>query len=312
MIFNHFIRIKDIRTTPTGAWVVRPKKHKDFASNPLEGVIKILEEKDLTHSVIGVEKKRMPITIYEQLKKKLPNAQFYDAEEILWRLREIKSDEEISKLEKAVKITERGIEAMLNHVREGVSDIDILRQFKLTVIEEGGDVSHVNFGIGGRGGWVFASPHDHKVERGDIIRMDVGAMYMGWRADLCRIKVFGKPSEKLTKLYKALLQAQRNGIELIKPGVKLSEVYRTITENVRKAGYADYLRGMVGHSIGLETEEEPFITSATDRVFEPNMVFCIEVPWYEPGWGGVSVEDTIVVTKDSYKELSTIDRDLVL
>jgi len=302
--------IKDIRTTPTGAWLVREKKHKDFADNVIEGVRKVLEERKLTSGRVGIEKGYVTLSLYERLREELPDAQFCDIKGIMQNLRAIKTDEEIRKMKKSVEIDEKGYEAAFACISEGISDFDIIREFKEVVAREGGDISHLNYGVGPKGGVMFSQAYGRKAKRGDIIRLDLGTSYMGYRSDLCRIAVLGKPSERLEKLYGALLEAEQRGIKAIKPGVKLRDVYGIIIETVRDAGYAGYTRGMVGHGIGLECEEQPMITATADAVFEPNMVFCVEVPWYEPGWGGVSVEDTIVVTKDGYEELSTMSREL--
>lgn len=106
------------------------------------------------------------------------------------------------------------------------------------------------------------------------------------------------------------IEAQQKGSRAIKPGVKLSEIHKTIEEVVRSAGYSGYTRSMFGHSIGLECEEQPFISASCDAVFEPNMVFCVEVSWYQPGWVGMNAEDMVLVTEDGCEELSTMPKEL--
>lgn len=302
--------IKDVRTTPTGVWVVREKRHEDFAPNAVEGVVKALKERNLIRGKIGIEKAFMSIDTYERLKSEVNEASFVDITDLLQNLRAIKTSEEIKRLRKSIEITEKGYEAAMSLISEGVSDFDIIRDFKITVAREGGNISHMNYGVGPKGGMTFSQPYGHKVQKGDIIRMDLGAEYFGYRSDLCRIAVLGEPSDQLNKLYGTLLEAQRKGIKAIKPGVKLREIYNIFRETVREAGFKGYTRGMFGHSIGLECEEQPMITAASDVVFKPNMVFCIEIPWYEPGWGGVSVEDMLLVTDRGNEELSTMPRDL--
>ena len=302
--------IKDIRTTPTGVWIYRLKKHEDFADSTARGIVKILEERGLTRGRIGIEKWSMSVDMYEQLKGNLPEAQFCDIEGIFSNLRYHKADEEVTRLRKAAEITERGIEAAMASVKEGVTDFDIVKEFNSSVAREGSDVLFANCHIGPPGGKGLSSPCGHKIEKGDIICLDVGARYKSYAADLCRTAVVGEASDKLAKLYAALLNAQRKGIEAIRPGVKLSNIYEIVGEAVRAGGYPDYSRSMFGHSIGLECEEPPFISATADEIFEPNMVYCIEVPWYEPNWGSVSVEDTILITKDGYSEVSTIPRGL--
>lgn len=302
--------IKDIRTTPTGAWVYRSKKHEDFADSPVEGIVKILGERGLTHGKIGLEKWSVSVDLYEELQGKLPQAKFCDIESILSNLRYHKTDEEIQRLRKAAEITERGIEAAMAVVREGASDYDIVKEFKSSIAREGADLFFATCRFGAPGGMGLSSPFGYKIAKGDIVSLDVGARYEAYGADLCRTAVLREPSGKLAKLYAALLKAQRSAIEAIRPGVKLGDIHKIIKETVRASGYPGYNRYFFGHSIGLECEEPPLITEDADTLFEPNMVYCIEVPWYEPNWGSVSVEDTILVTKDGYEEISTIPRHL--
>jgi len=302
--------IRDIRTTPNTSWLVRKRPHKDFADSVAEGIAKILEGKRLTSGRIGIEKGYMPSDMYECLRSKFPRAQFCDIQSILQDLRAIKTDNEIAKIKQAIKSTERGYEAAMASITEGITDFDIAKAFRVAVAHEGDDISHLICGVGAKGGVLFTHPCGFKVKEGDIIRFDLGTVHMGYRSDLSRSAVLGEPSERLIKLHKALLEAQRKGIKEIKPGTKLCEIHKIIKKTVRDAGYTEYTRGMFGHSVGLECEEQPMITASTHAIFEPNMVFSVEVSWYEPGWGGMNIEDMIVVTKDGCEELSTMPRDI--
>ena len=302
--------IKDIRTTPNTSWLVRDRAHKDFAASASEGIARILQEKKLTSGRIGIEKGYISFDTYEFFRSKFPRAQFCDIQSILQDLRAIKTDNEIAKIKQAIKSTERGYEAAMASIAEGITDFDIAKAFRVAVAHEGDDVAHLMCGVGAKGGVLFTHPCGSKVKEGDIIRFDLGTVHMGYRSDLSRTAVLGEPSERLLKLHRALLEAQQKGIKEIKPGTKLCKIHEIIKKAVRDAGYTEYTRGMFGHSVGLETEEQPMITASTDAVFEPNMVFTVEVSWYEPAWGGMNIEDMIVVTKDGCEELSTMPRDI--
>lgn len=302
--------ITDIRTTPTGAWVYRPKQPGNFADNPVDGIIKVLEEKKITRGRIGIERWSLAVDKYEPLKSRLPEAEFCDIEGVLINLRYHKTEEEVNRLVKAAEITEKGIEAAMTIIKEGVSDFDIVREFKSSITSAGASVFFTNCHIGRPGGNTISSPVGHKVKKGDIIALDAGARYQAYGADLCKAAVVEEPSKRLETLYTALLNAQQNAIEAVKPGVRLSEIHSIIKETMSAAGYPDYNRYMFGHSIGLECEEPPLITATEETAFEPNMVYCIEVPWYEPNWGSVGVEDSFIVTKDGHRDISTRPGDL--
>jgi len=302
--------IRDIRTTATGTWLVRERKHENFAESMVEGVKRVLEERSLARGKLGVERKYMTVDTYTRLKDSLPGAQFYDITGILQNLRAVKTEEEISKIRRAIQIAETGYGAAMASISEGVSDFEILNAFKVTVAREGADVAQLICGIGPDGGRLFSHPIGNRARKGDIVRFDLVTIYMGYRSDLSRTAVLGKPPERLAKLHNTLLEAQQKGIRAIKPGIKLSEIHKTIEEVVRSAGYSGYTRSMFGHSVGLECEEEPFISASCDAVFEPNMVFCVEVSWYQPGWVGMNAEDMVLVTEDGCEELSTMPKEL--
>jgi len=305
-------KIKDIRTYQTRGGIVRSSPHVNFAMSWIKGIIKIIKEKGLESAKIGIEKKYLSVSTLNELKKQLPKANFEsDVEDILWSLRCIKNPTEIKKMKRAIKVTEKAIEKTFSSVKISNRDTDLLKIIKNVISEEELNISHANWGVGPKSGEMFSSANGRKISKGDIVKLDIGVENKGYRSDLARIAVIGSASTKLKNLYNVLLKAQREGIQKIRPGVEFSDVYETIINIVRKNGFPNFNRGMVGHCIGLECEEFPFISSNSKWLFEKGMVLCIEVPWYEPGFGGVMVEDTILVTDEGIKELSQMDRHLI-
>jgi Xaa-Pro aminopeptidase len=115
----------------------------------------------------------------------------------------------------------------------------------------------------------------------------------------------------MEKMYDTLSQAQKAAMEMLRPGVKLSNVFNAGIDIVRKAGYPNYNRDFVGHSIGVELEEEPFITAKSEWVVEAGMVLAVEFPYYEEGMGGLNIEELVLVTKSGAKVLSDgLDRSI--
>lgn len=305
-------KIRDIRTYQTRGGVVRSKPHDNFAKSWIDGVIKILKEKGLESAKIGIERKHVSVNTWEKLNELLPKANFEnDIEDILWSLRSVKTPAEIEKMEKAIKVTEKAMKRVFDSVKIGTRDADLIKKLKEVVSEEELEMSHANWGVGPRSGEMFSSATGHKISKGDVVRLDIGVENKGYRSDLARIAVVGSAPPNLKQLYNVLLEAEREAIQKIKPGVAFSDVYETVISTVRKRGYPKFTRGMVGHCVGLECEEFPLVSSNSKWVFEKGMVLCIEVPWYEPGLGGVMVEDTILVTDEGIKELSQMDRHLI-
>lgn len=302
--------ISDAKTLPTGAWIVRSKSNPHIGDTWAQGVAEVLKENGLESGRIGVEMKYMRMAEFKLLGSLLKDATFCDIGNILSRLRSIKTPEEILKLRKASAITEAAIKESFDFLREGIEDFEVLKRLKMVVNDLGGGISHANWGIGPRSGEMFSSAFGHKATLGDVVRFDIGVQYQGYRSDISRTGVIGEPSDRVRNIYESLLKGQRAAIERIKPGEKLSSVYWEAIDAVRRAGYQEYVRHMIGHSVGFNCEEEPFICAESAHVFEPNMVFSVELSWYEPGLGGIVVEDMILVTEDGYEEISSMDHSL--
>ncbi|MDD4569214.1 MAG: M24 family metallopeptidase, partial [Tepidanaerobacteraceae bacterium] len=123
--------------------------------------------------------------------------------------------------------------------------------------------------------------------------------------------VVGKSSSKLEEYYSAILKGEEEAIAQIKPGVISEDIFDIAVEVTRKAGIPHYERHHCGHGIGLEVYDPPTIAPGVKAVLESGMVLCIETPYYELGWAGIQIEDTIVVTDKGYRSLSKSSRELI-
>jgi Xaa-Pro aminopeptidase len=304
--------VEDQRYCYSGFTLEKRPPIESIPLTPIGTVAKVIEEKKLASGTIGIEEMTLAAATYKDLKQKLDRAKFVDASALFKELRCIKSKEEVQKISKAVKITEKAIEAAWNTVQEGVTELEVVNEYKSTVTKEGGEVFHLLFGAGSRSAIPLIMPSDHKIKNGDIIRFDGGAMYQGYPTDFARCAVVGKPTERLKKLYSTLLKAEQKAIDAMKPGVKMSKIFHLAQETVREAGYPKYSRDAIGigHGIGLDIMDEPIIVPGNENPLEKGMVICIEVPYYEYGWGGLNIEDIILVTDYGHESLTTFDRKL--
>ena len=145
---------------------------------------------------------------------------------------------------------------------------------------------------------------------GDLVRFDLGCVYEGYRSDISRTAVLGAPDAKQARYYGAALAGERAAIEAMKPGVPVGRIFDIAVQTTRAAGIPHYQRHHVGHGIGLEPYDPPTIAPGGDTVLEPGMVFCVETPYYEHGWGGVQVEDAVEVTAAGARLLTRSSREL--
>jgi Xaa-Pro aminopeptidase len=142
---------------------------------------------------------------------------------------------------------------------------------------------------------------------GDGIRLDSDCSYLGYFADLARTAVIGKPNKKLKNYSKAILEGVLEVEQIIRPGIKVSEVFKSAIQSVRNNGLTNIDRHHAGHGIGLCCTEAPIISRDNNTLLEKGNVFCIETPYYEIGFGCVHIEDTVVVTDTGCERIQTGD-----
>lgn len=214
------------------------------------------------------------------------------------KIRGVKDSEEIALLQRAAEIAEEGVREVCNNFRLGMTEVDLAAIYEHYLISQGAAPFFTVIASGERAAYADTPLTLRRVSKGEIVRFDVGCVYQGYRSDIARTATVGKPHDGVLRHYRAILAGERAAIAAVKPGVPAAEIFRIAVETVRKAGIVDYERHHCGHAIGLEVYEPPTVSPAGTQTLEEGMVFCLETPYYELGWGGVQVEDTLVVTKE--------------
>jgi Xaa-Pro aminopeptidase len=154
------------------------------------------------------------------------------------------------------------------------------------------------------------TPSNTKLAKGDYIFFDVGCTYEGYRSDIGRVYSYGAPSDKLRRIYDATKAGQSRAFELLTPGRPAVDVFNGAVERVREAGIPHYRRHHVGHGIGIEWYDQPVLTPSASGVIELGMVFEVETPYYELGFGGSMIEDFVVVGETGAVSQMSLDREL--
>ncbi|RJP33100.1 MAG: M24 family metallopeptidase [Actinobacteria bacterium] len=255
---------------------------------------------------VGVESSA-PKWLVEHLSSKDPELEVVTADQAFLDLRVVKSEEEITLIEKATAVTEKAITACMEAAAAGISDNDFLKLGKQTMLAEGADGwDHLTLSIGGSD--PEAPGLGTVAEQGDILRFDFGAVCKGYVSDVNRHLVLGPVPPEAEELVGSLIQLQEFYEQHVKPGVNMREL------NEEAIAYYKSLRPegltfVVGHSIGLECEEQHLFGTmgVAEGVFKENMVFEIEA--WEPFRDTlIGVEDCYVVTGDGCRRITTLDK----
>lgn len=230
---------------------------------------------------------------------------------LLDQIRMVKTAEEIRRLEAAALTIESSYEAAIDAAVEGVSEAELASVFDRNTIERGSRPHFTVLAFGKRGALPNAVPTSWRLLRhGDTIRFDIGCRTELYSSDIARTAVFGAPSDKVVRYYEAILAGEQAMIDAMRPGVTARELFAAAVEATREAGIPHYRRHHVGHGIGLDTYDPPLLDATTETPLEPGMVFEVETPYYELGFAGLQVEDTVLVTGDGCRLLTHSSRDL--
>ena len=249
-------------------------------------------ERGLEKGTIGIEMDFLPSHVVEKFRSVFPNANIVDASPAIYKTRMIKTPEEIDKLRKACLITEKGCLKIMEMAARERTELEAACAGRAVCMEEGGEtIGFTALGAGDRSSMVHNNPRNEKILNGQVVHFDFGSLYDGYWGDLARSYIFNRsPRPDQQKVYDAVLAAQNASLEAVKPGVTAGDVY----DAGMKAGLSvdpAFRREHIGHGVGLEIHEGPFIIKGNNTVIEPGMVICIEAAKHVPEIGGFQVED---------------------
>ncbi|UCF09421.1 MAG: aminopeptidase P family protein [Candidatus Bipolaricaulota bacterium] len=227
--------------------------------------------------------------------------------------RAIKDQEEIDALRTAAAIADRAFAVVVEELRAGMNEVDIALRLELLIRESEAD--GVAFGINVSSGPNTALNHylptlgRRTLAEGDLVLFDFGACAAGYRSDMTRTVCVGTADTRAKEIYGIVLEAQRIGIEGTRAGADGVDVDRVVRETIAAAGYGDRFGHGLGHGIGLDIHEKPALSQQSEDRLEPGMVVTVEPGIYIPGYGGVRIEDDVLVTADGNEVLTDFPKD---
>jgi Xaa-Pro dipeptidase len=292
--------------------VLRWSTEREPLPGQLDALSALIAELGLGAATVGYDEKGLEPEYVPELAHRFPRLRLVPAFQLFRKIRAIKTPAEVDRLIGALQVTEQAIVQAANSAYEGMTEREMSIAFETTQIRLGAsqNMGHIGFGHSGMLGMI--NQPDDRLRRGDITRFDAGCFYRGYASDLARTFVFGEPSERVKRYYDATLVGQQAAIDFIKPGVPAAAVFERCVQTIRQAGLPHYRRHHVGHGIGIALAgyDIPLLGPKDRTPLEPGMVLEVETPYYEFGLGGLQVEDTVLVTDDGCKILTSISRQL--
>ncbi len=278
----------------------------DDSANPLLDLAVLTDKYD----ALGVDK-TWPAAFLLELMKLNPKTEYFQGSWIIDRVKMIKDSDEINNIKQACEIADRVILSMKDIIAGGASERKAVEAVKRFFVEQGAD--KLSFEPVVAYGENCANPHhicsDDVPVKGDSIIMDIGCKVNEYCSDITRTYFYSDVSHQDKEIYNIVLEANMQAIDIIKPGVLLSQIDRTARDIIERAGYGKYFIHRTGHSIGIEDHEYPSVGPNDDIEARPGMVFSVEPGIYLPSHMGVRVEDLVLVTEKGCQVLNNAPKD---
>lgn len=252
---------------------------------------------------------------YQNLEPVLaPNTGLTPVNGLVEELRRIKESCEVELIAKAAAITDSAWEKTIRRIKPGVKERDLALEFDYQLRLEGaeGNAFPTIVAFGARTALPHAAPGETEVKGGDFVLIDGGATYQGYNADLTRTVVLGKAHQEQRRIYQLVLQAQMEALKYMKAGLTGREIDEKARDVIAEAGYGDYFGHGLGHCVGLNIHENPRLSPSESHQILAGAVITVEPGIYLPKWGGVRIEDLVVVEEDGIRNLTEAPKDQLL
>lgn len=263
------------------------------------------------------ESDNLTVSMYESYKKFFENCEVIalpEVEAIIGANRSVKNDYEVGEIVKAQRIAEKAFEHILSYIKPGVTDKDIALELEYFMLKNGADgLSFETIAVSGKNS---SMPHGvptlKKVEDGDFVTMDYGALVNGYHSDMTRTVAVGRVSDEQKKVYDTVLKAQLASIDALKPGITGVDADKAARDVISSAGYGEYFGHGTGHGVGVEIHELPNLSPRSPATLETGNIVTIEPGIYLPGRFGVRIEDMALITPDGKRVLTEAPKELIV
>lgn len=262
---------------------------------------------------VGFESVYMTVKTLEQIKELISRAVFAPVENLVESILIVKDNAEINRIKKAVKITDTAFSRILDMIKPGVKERDLSLELNYQMIKMGADGPAFDFIVasGQRSSMPHGKASDRKIKKGDLITFDFGCYYEGYSSDMTRTVVLGKAGEKQKKIYNIVLKAQLAAIDAARAGISAKELDSVARDVINKEGYGDNFGHGLGHGLGLEVHSAPVVSQRSQDILASGHVITIEPGIYIPNWGGVRIEDNVMITQNGCKNFTKSPKELI-
>jgi Xaa-Pro aminopeptidase len=263
---------------------------------------------------LGVESHRLPWDEARALADELGSARVVPAPGHVEALRQVKDEPELALIRRACAVTSRAFAALLGWLAPGMTEVEAARRLRGEIEELGGDglAFDTILATGPNSARPHHQPTAQRLGRGDLVKIDFGAMVDGYCADMTRVVALGSVDTQLRRVHEIVRDAQAAGVAAARDGICAGEVDAACRDLITAAGYGEHFVHGTGHGLGLEIHEQPILRTRATATLTTRMTVTVEPGIYLPGIGGVRIEDTVAVLPSGPEPLTTAIHDLIV
>jgi Xaa-Pro aminopeptidase len=287
---------------------LKADEKNEKADSVIDSISAIIEEKGLTESVIGVELSRLPVSTFENLKKKLPKVGFKDVSKSVWEMRMYKDIAEIENIQKATEIAEKGLRTAIEIISPGTTEIQVAVEVESALRRAGSQKVLFESMVvsGSKSAYPYAIAGNKKIEENELVMINVAASYNEYCANVARTIFTGSPHKKHKEIFEVVKEAFNNSLQYAKPGLPLGQLDQAARTVIKEKGYEPFFIHPIGHGIGLDQYEPPIVSlNNTDKIKE-GLILNLEPAIYIPEFGGLKIENTILITEGGNQVLNKL------
>lgn len=263
---------------------------------------------------IGFEAAHTSVRAFRKISAALNEVELVELGPVFDDIRTCKDSLEIDLLAAVAKLASQSLTAILPLIQPGVRESEIALELEFEMRRRGADGRAFDFIVasGVRGAMPHGRASDKVIQSGELVTIDFGALKDAYHSDETVTVACGEPGARAREIHAIVREAHDLAIQRVRPGIFCKDLDAVARDHIREHGYGDYFGHGLGHGVGLEIHEQPTLSPRSEAVLEEGMVVTIEPGIYIPGFGGVRIEDTLVVTAEGYRVLTSADKQLLI
>ena len=310
--------------TTDGSYFISDGRYDVQSKNQVKGLerfidfgthLSIIEKNNLIPNglKLGFEGDHTSVSQFKAMQDVFSNVNWESTSMLMENLQAIKDQSELAAIRTAVEITDAIYEEIIPMLKVGTTEKNVAIQLVTRYRQESDGEAYPPIVAGGPNSALpHAVPGDRPFEKGDFIVIDAAAKFSGYHADMTRTPVVGEATDKHREIYNTVKDAQQAGCDTAKAGMTCKEVDNVTRDYITEKGYGEYFNHGTGHGLGLEIHTEPRMSQLSTQTLETNNVVTIEPGIYLEGWGGVRIEDDVIIHEEGCEVLNKTTKELVV